>query len=229
MKKLLITALFIMGMIVSWPVLAQQQKSVTSISELEEIEDRNMEYLRQIHEISKNYPEFSYKYTMEDGEIKDVTVIGVDDRVDKKRLEVVLFDLRSNRNMIKATPNRIGVFYSVDEEPEYIEGQAGLERELLSNLEYPRDALNWGVEGTIFVKFVIDENGEIPFATTASNIETSIDRYLEDLERQAVEAVKATSGNWEPGKVNGVEVASMAVVPITFEFETHPSLPTAIR
>jgi hypothetical protein len=89
--------------------------------------------------------------------------------------------------------------------------------------------LNWGVEGTIFVKFVVDENGENPFATTASNIETSMDRYLEDLERQAVEAVKATSGDWEPGKVNGVEVASMAVVPITFEFETHPSLPAAIR
>jgi inorganic pyrophosphatase len=77
-----------MGMIVSWPVLAQQQKSATSISELEEIEDRNMEYLRQIHEISKNYPDFSYKYTMEDGEIKDVKVTGVDDRVEKNGLKL---------------------------------------------------------------------------------------------------------------------------------------------
>ncbi|MEX2513376.1 MAG: hypothetical protein WD398_10765 [Cyclobacteriaceae bacterium] len=79
------------------------------------------------------------------------------------------------------------------------------------------------------LEFVVDENGEIPFATTSSNVETSVDRYLDDLEEQAISAVKATSGDWEPGKVSGVNVASLAVVPVTFDFEKNPALPALIR
>ncbi len=220
--------LFVLASFLVLPVQAQNQKSVESISELEEMEDQNTDYLKQIHKIAKEYPEFSYKYTIEDGEIQDVVVTGVDNTIDRKRMEVAIFDLKSNKNMMKAKQNRIGVFYSVDKEPEYA-GESELGREILDNLKYPDDAKNWGVEGTVFVKFVVDENGEIPFATTASNIETSREDYLEDLERQAVEAIKATSGNWEPGKVDGVDVSSLAVVPVTFDFEKHPSLPALIR
>lgn len=224
----LFSVLLLLGMVVSIPGYSQNQKSVESISELEDLEDRNLDYLKQIHKIVKDYPAFSYTYTIEDGEIQDVEVTGVDNSVDRKRLEVTIFDLKSNKNMMKARQNRIGVFYSVDEEPEYT-GEMELDRKIQSNLKYPEKAQNWGVEGTIFVKFVVDENGEIPFANTSSNIETSMESYLEDLERQAVEAVKATSGNWEPAKVNGVDVASLAVVPVTFDFEKNPSIRALIR
>ena len=210
------------------PSFAQNQETVNTISELEELEDRNLEYLKQIHRIVKDYPSFSYNYTIEDGEVKDVKVTGVDDQVDRKRLEVAIFDLKSNKNRMKTKQNRIGVFYSVDKEAEYA-GESDLNRVILDNLEYPQDAKDWGVEGTVYVKFVVDEKGEIPFATTSSNIETTMEPYVEDLERQAVEAVKATSGDWEPGTVNGVEVSSLAVVPVTFEFEKHPSIPVLIQ
>lgn len=222
------SVLFLLGLLMNFPSQAQNQETVNSMSDLEDLEDRNLDYLKQIHKIGKDYPAFSYTYTIEDGEIQDVSVTGVDDVVDMKRLEVAIFDLKSNKNMMKAQQNRLGVFYSVDEEPEYA-GDMELDRKILSNLKYPEEAKNWGVEGTVFVKFVVDEEGEIPFATTSSNIETSMESYLEDLERQAVEAIKATSGNWEPGKVNGVDVSSLAVVPVTFDFEKDPSLPALIR
>lgn len=207
---------------------AQENKSMSG-SEMEKLADKNMDYMKQIHKIIKDYPAFSYTYTMNDGEVQDVTVTGVDNDIDRKRLEVVLFDLKSNKNMLKNKANRVGVFYSVDEEPTYKGGRDALERKIHSNLKYPREAKNWGVEGTIFVKFVVDENGEIPFATTSSNIETSMDIYLKDLQEQAVSAVESTSGNWEPGTVNGVKVASLAVIPITFDFEKNPMLPALIQ
>jgi hypothetical protein len=207
---------------------AQQNKSM-SISELEKLEDENMDYLKQVYKVVKDYPAFSYTYSMEDGQVQDVTVTGIDSDIERKRLEVILFDLKSKKNMLKNKANRVGVFYSVDEPAAYNGGRDELEREIRNNLEYPFDAKNWGVEGTIFVKFVVDANGEIPFATADSNIETSMEMYLEDLQEQAVSAVKATSGEWEPASVEGVEVASLAVVPVTFDIEKHPSLPALIR
>ena len=207
---------------------AQQTKSM-SLSELEKLEDENMDYLKQVYKVVKDYPAFSYTYSMEDNQVQNVTVTGIYSDIERKRLEVILFDLKSKKNMLKNKANRVGVFYSVDEPAAYNGGRDELEREIRNNLEYPFDAKNWGVEGTIFVKFVVDTNGEIPFATADSNIETSMEMYLEDLQEQAVSAVKATSGEWEPASVEGVEVASLAVVPVTFDIEKHPSLPALIR
>ncbi|SHN21749.1 TonB protein C-terminal [Cyclobacterium lianum] len=209
--------------------VAQDKEGSLSESELETMENRNMDYLIQINEIVKDYPAFSYSYKMDGGELQDVVVTGVDNDMDRKKLEVVLFDLKSNRNKMKTTANRMGVFYSVDEEAEFDEGEEALKNTVLNSLEYPQEAKNWGLEGTIFVKFVVDENGSIPFATTSSNIDTSVDMYLEDLEQQAIEALKATSGDWEPAEIDNVQVASLSVLPITFDFEKNPTLPALIR
>ena len=165
------------------------------------MQDENMDYLNQINNITKDWPEFSYTYSIENGKVTDVTVTGVEDIMDRKRLEVLLFDLKSNKNMMKNKANRVGVFYSVDEEASFNGGRDDLQDKIINNLKYPEDAKDWGVEGTIYVKFVVDQDGEIPYATTATNIETSRENYLNELEEQAVEAVKATSGEWEPAKV----------------------------
>ena len=230
MKKKILSPFVIVLLIISFlaaPAVNAQEK--VKSGDLEELQDKNMDYLKQIHKIISDYPAFAYTYTIDDGVVEDVTVTGVEDDVDRKRLEVMLFDLKSNKNRMKAQANRIGVFYSVDEEAEYEGGREELQDKILNNLEYPEDAKDWGLEGTIFVKFVVDEDGEIPFATTSTNIETSMESYLNDLKEQAVEAVKATSGNWEPGEVDNVGVASMAVVPVTFNFKKDPSLPALIR
>ena len=199
------------------------------ISELERLEDENMDYMDQIYQIVKNYPAFSYTYNLEDGKVSDVVVEGVDNNLDRKRLEVVLFDLKSNKNMMKNKANRMGVFYSVDEEAEYENGWESLKREVLSNLDYSDEIKNWGVEGTVFVKFVVDENGEIPFVSTSTNMDSSMDMYVDRLEKEAADAIIETSGEWEPSEVEGEEVASLVIVPITFDIEKHPFLPAMIR
>lgn len=221
-----IFSLFIFFAFMAIPAFTTAQEKMKA-GDLENLQDENMEYMSQIYSIVKDYPAFSYTYTIDDGEVVDVTVTGVDNDLDQKRLEVMIFDLKSNKNMLKNQPNRLGVFYSVDDEATY--NGTDLDNEILENIEYPEGAENWGVEGTVFVQFVIDENGEIPFATTSENIETSIELYVEDLEEQAVDAIKATSGSWEPAEVEGVDVPSLAVMPITFDRERNPTLGAYIR
>lgn len=223
--KSLSLAFTLIFMVAAFPVNAQDNDMLTS-SEMEKIQDQDMDYMKQIHEIIKDYPAFSYNYSYDDGEVKTVTVTGIDDFNDRKRLEVVLFDLKNNMNMLKNQPNRVGVFYSVDEQATY---KGDLKEDLLDQLKYPAEAKDWGIEGTIFVKFVVEDNGEIRFATTSSNIETSVEMYLKDIQEQAVATIKATSGNWEPAKVEGVEVSSLKVLPVTFDFKKNPTLPALIR
>ncbi len=199
------------------------------ISNLERMEDENMDYLDQIYQIVKDYPAFSYTYNMEDGKVSDVVVEGVDNNLDRKRLEVVLFDLKSNKNMMKNKANRIGVFYSVDEEAEYDNGWKTLKSDVLNNLNYADEVKNWGIEGTVFVKFVVDENGEIPYISTSTNMDSSMDMYVEKLEKEAAEAIEKTSGKWEPSEVEGEEVASLVIVPITFDIKKNPFLPAMIQ
>ncbi len=224
-----ITILFVMLMLAFVPASAQKNNMMGSNSDMEKIQDQNMEYLKKINEIIKDYPAFSYSYKFDNGKLSDVVVTGVDNEIDRKKLEVYLFDLKSNKNMIKNQANRVGVFYSVDKEAQFKNGRDALQSQIQSNLKYPEDAKNWGVEGTIYVKFVVNADGKIPYATTDTNIETSRESYLKELERQAVSAVKSTSGEWEPAEVEGVDVASLAVVPVTFDFEKNPTLPALIR
>jgi hypothetical protein len=219
---------FVLVLLILQSSVYAQDESTMSQSDLEEMQDVNMNYLFQINEIVKDYPAFSYAYSMEDGKLADVTVTGVDHEIKRKQLEVILFDLKSNRNKMKSSANRLGVFYSVDEEATFEGGEEALENTVLSNIEYPEGAKDWGVEGTIFVRFVVDEDGEIPYASTTSNVDTSVELYLEDLEEQAIEALKATEGQWDPAEVDNVEVASLSVLPITFDIKANPTLPAMI-
>ena len=96
-----------------------QKYDLSTTSDLELLEQRNMDYMKQIDQIIKDYSGFKYNYTFENGKLKDVTVTGVDNVIDRKRLEVILFDLKSNQNALKEKTNSMGVFYTVDKEPLY--------------------------------------------------------------------------------------------------------------
>jgi hypothetical protein len=222
-KTLLIScALLLSGAVIT--ASAQDDMKVKTGYDIDNMKHQDMDYVQQINDIIETYPAFTYNYSIEDGKVTDVTITGIDNEVDRKRLEVVLFNLNSKRNMVNAQADRVGVFYNIDNNARYTEGEKALERELLTHLEYPEGAKDWGVQGTIYVKVIVDDEGKIPFATTSTNIESSVERYVDDLREQAVAAVKATSGDWEPAEVEGVEVASLAVIPVTFELSDHPHL-----
>jgi hypothetical protein len=43
-----------------------------------------------------------------------------------------------------------------------------------------------------------------------------------------IDALKTTSGKWEPAEVEGVDVSSLMVVPVTFDFRKHPFIPVLL-
>lgn len=85
------------------------------------------------------------------------------------------------------------IYQIVDEEAEPKEGYRAFYNNLYDNLEYPEDAKEWGAEGNVFVKFIVDSNGEIAYITATEDIEASIDKHVKALKEAAKEAVMATS------------------------------------
>ncbi len=197
-------------------------------SELEKLQDENMSYLEQIYKIVKDYPAFAYQYHYKDGKLLKVTVKGVDNDLDRQRLQVAIFDLKTNRNKMKNKRNRIGVFYSPDKEAKPEGGYEDLKLSLQKYLEYPEMAKDWGAEGTVYVRFVVDEDGEIAFINATEDLETSQEYLIRDLKQEAIAAVKSTSGEWIPAKVDGVPVSSMEVIPINFDFKKNPVVPVLL-
>ncbi|MFW5644701.1 MAG: energy transducer TonB [Bacteroidota bacterium] len=195
---------------------AEAQDQEKSYLYLEEIQDENVETLHRIFRITREYPAFSYEYEFENGVLKNLIIRGVDDNRDWKRLSVMLIDLKSDRNKINNKKNRIGVYYSVDKEAEPVEGEEEFRREIRQQIVYPENAENRGIEGTLFGMVVVDEEGEIPFVAINEDVETSRENLLKDMEKELVAAIKETSGEWEPAKVEGEKVPSLVVIPVKF-------------
>ena len=201
LKKSLFTPLFLVfttfALLLATNANAQTCK-LSSSKEFRQLEGNNANYIKELDKITQQFPEAEYSYEFDNGKLKDVSVTGIDDIVKRKHLEVVLLNLKNNK--LKNESDELGVFYSVDKEPQYKGGESALKEKISNNLTYPEDALDWGASGTVFVKFVVDENGKIPYITTSDMLNTDIGRYKKELEQQAIKAVKSTSGKWIPGK-----------------------------
>lgn len=105
-------------------------------------------------------------------------------------------------------PNTEQVFTMVEQMPEYPGGEQALYQYLSNNIHYPDLALKNGKEGTVYVKFVVDESG----AVRDANVTRKVDPML-DIE--ALRVIKAMPA-WQPGKNNGRAVNVYFQIPIKF-------------
>ena len=105
-----------------------------------------------------------------------------------------------------------GYYNYTEANPIYPGGQTSLEDYINNNLEYPQDALDNGIQGTVDVKFTIDENGKV------GNVQTSGAPLGHGLEEAAMKVV-SNLPNWTPGMINGKKVKAWYTLPITFRIE----------
>jgi TonB family protein len=103
------------------------------------------------------------------------------------------------------------VFVIVDEMPEYPGGVVALKNFLAQTVKYPAEAAKKGIQGKVYVTFVVQKDGNIG--------ETKIARGVSpELNAEALRVVKLLT-NWKPGKQKGQEVAVQYTVPINFALQ----------
>ena len=101
------------------------------------------------------------------------------------------------------------VFTAVDQMPQFPGGDAALMKFLSNNINYPRVAMENGVQGRVIVQFIVTKNGSIGEV----KIVRSVDR---DLDNEAIRLCKSLP-NFIPGKMNGKPVNVWYTLPITFK------------
>lgn len=84
-----------------------------------------------------------------------------------------------------------------------------------SNLRYPIIALEYGIQGTVVVAFVVNKDG------TLSNLKIK-ESINPNLNKEALRVVKAMP-KWTPGKQDGKNVSVKYSIPINFKLQESPS------
>jgi TonB family protein len=199
---------------------AYAQDQQKNFDEIEKTQDQIEHMYAQVYAIIDAYPDVEYRYVFDDGKVTDVIVENVPDNRDKKLLEVYLIDLEDLKSDIENLSNRTGVYYVAEQEPRPEDGKEEFFRNLQGMIQYPESAESNGVEGTIFVKFVVNSVGNIDHIYATEDVESPGEWIVQDMKQEAIRAVKATSGDWKPTTVAGVPVSDWVVVPVQFKLES---------
>lgn len=216
-NQFIVGLLSILFMLVSISVYAQDedimQKNIDNKGkELEEL-------CMKINNISAMYPDMTYEITYVNNKLADVSVEGISDYNVKLQLENYYANLEKLKSEIFNLSDSKGVYYVTETEPEPEEGYSDFYNELHSNLTYPETAEEAGIEGIIYVKFVVDPYGNLSEIKVADNIESGLDYAVEDMREEAKAVVMNSSGHWKPAKVGGVPVSHNVVLPIQFKLD----------
>ena len=80
-------------------------------------------------------------------------------------------------------------------------------------LKYPKYAVDNGIQGRVYVDFVIDESGNVKDVKVSRSAHTALDE-------EAVRVVSA-SPKWKPGRHRGKKVKVAMTIPVDFRLEKN--------
>ncbi len=102
------------------------------------------------------------------------------------------------------------VFIAVEEMPEFQgEGVAGFRRYIQQQVAYPEEAAEEGLEGTSFIKFIVNKEGAVEdIAVVRSSHEM--------LDQAAMDAIEGAP-KWKPGTQKGNKVKVQFTMPVVFK------------
>jgi periplasmic protein TonB len=103
------------------------------------------------------------------------------------------------------------IFTIVEQQPEFPDGQAALFKWLGANVKYPAVARENGIEGTVYVGFVVNTDGSI--------VDVSVKRGIGGGCNDEATRVVSNMPRWKPGKQQGRAVRVAYTLPIKFKLE----------
>lgn len=111
----------------------------------------------------------------------------------------------------KPTVDSDGVYdtFALEVQPEPVGGLSAFYDYVGSNIQYPETSRSQGLEGKVFVVFVIDTDGSIGDVEILKGVS-------EDIDSEAIRVLE-NAPNWKPGEQKGGPVKVRMRLPITFK------------
>ncbi len=134
-----------------------------------------------------------------EGDVKQVDdILWLDDGDDFE--EIVLIEEEE-------TDDFMGII--VEDNPEFPGGEVAFRKYLQDNIQYPITALENDIQGTVYVQFVIDAEGNV--------VKPEILRGVDPLLDKEALRVVGSSPKWKPAKMGGKPVRASLTVPVKFQ------------
>jgi periplasmic protein TonB len=102
------------------------------------------------------------------------------------------------------------VFVSVEVMPEFPSGQEALFDYIVKNIKYPKKEKKAGIQGTVYVYFVVDKQGRV----TNTEVKRGV-RGGAGLDEEALRVISSMPP-WSPAKHNGKPVMVAYTLPVKF-------------
>jgi protein TonB len=103
------------------------------------------------------------------------------------------------------------IFVVVEDMPEFPGGELALRKWIASHIEYPVIAAENGIQGKVYVTFVVDKDGSVSNARITRGVDPSLDQ-------EALRVVNSLP-KWKPGMQRGKPVRVSYTVPINFQLQ----------
>lgn len=105
------------------------------------------------------------------------------------------------------------VYNKAEVDPSFTGGDKAMMKYLRDNLKFPEDAQKEGLEGTVFVDFVVAANGAVREVTVT---ETPGEEVDQSFRTEAIRVVTSMP-KWIPGRQRGKSVDVKFSLPVTFQ------------
>lgn len=109
------------------------------------------------------------------------------------------------------TSDESGVYTVVENMPQFPGGDEGRIDYMVKNMKYPKEAVEKGLEGTVYVSFIVEPDGAVSNAKVLKGIGKPCDE-------EAVRVVSAMP-KWKPGTQNGKAVRVQFTLPVNFKLK----------
>ena len=101
------------------------------------------------------------------------------------------------------------IYKYVEKKAQFPGGMDKLMEYLRSNVIYPQKALESGIQGRVYVTFVVRKDGSIDDPKVSRSVDPILDA-------EALRVVREMPDGWKPATVNGKDVSSYFTLPLIF-------------
>lgn len=155
----------------------------------------------------------------DDIDVHDEEIMKTQEEVNDSKLSVSVADVKGNTETVdladlqqeqnQVVEEEVSEPYRyVEQNPEYPGGEAARTRFLQNNIRYPHMARESGIQGTVYVTFVVGKSGEISNVQVVRGIGGGCDE-------EAMRVIKLMP-KWIPGRQNGKPVPVWFNFPLKF-------------
>ena len=146
--------------------------------------------------------------------VEDADIFNQDDLAQTTTNEAVAIEeivVETKVEVIEVEESKKEVFTIVEEMPAFPGGEGERNKFLAENIQYPQQATENGIQGTVYVSFVVDSKGNVTDVKILRGIGGGCDE-------EALRVVKMMP-KWHPGKQNGKNVRVLFNMPIYFKLQ----------